>query len=196
MKLSAQLTNRPSFLMHQDQGLFNLSTVVDELHASALKVWTTSSAEIIARWMRGERVVLVSGLDRVNPSKTPWQTSRNKMSLAPNPLGLGGLGSTTSQGLARIAEYSHLGRDSSYPINFAGSRVVYRRLKMASAADFWLPRGNFVSSLPVMTEINPSRISSCTSSLNLSISDILRLTQLLSLPTKAAISLCVNPSSR
>lgn len=113
-----------------------------------------------------------------------------------HPLGLGCLSSTTSQGLARIAAYSHRGRESRYPINFAASRVVYRRFKMASAASFWLPRGNFANSLPVITEINPSRISSCTSSLNLSINEILRLTQLLSLPTKAAISTCVNPSSR
>jgi hypothetical protein len=67
---------------------------------------------------------------------------------------------------------------------------------MAFAAPFWLPRGNFANSLPVMTEINHSRISSCTSLLNLSISDILRLTQLLYLHNKTAISVWVNPSSR
>src|SRR5208283_396810 len=124
MKLSAQLTDRSSFVMHHDQGVFKLLTVAYELHGSVLRVLTTSSAEPIARWMREAKSLLSSALHLLNPSDTFWQTSRNERSLAPNPLGLVCLGSTTSQGLARIAEYSHLGRESRDPINFPASRVV------------------------------------------------------------------------
>src|SRR4030042_2991271 len=111
MKLSAQLTDRPSFVMHQDQGVFQLLPVVYELHGSVLRVLTTSSAEPIARWMGEERLLLVSGVHFLTPSKTVWQTSRNEKRIAPKPLGLGCLASTTSHGLARIAAYSHPGRD-------------------------------------------------------------------------------------
>jgi hypothetical protein len=104
--------------------VFQLLTVAEELHGPALRVLTSSSAEIIARWMREARSLLCSALHFRNPSKTVWPISRNKTSLAPNPLGFGCLGSTTSQELARTAEYSHLGRESRYPINFAASRVV------------------------------------------------------------------------
>src|SRR3972149_7440824 len=102
MKLSAQLTDRPSFMMQEDQGLFQLLTVVDELHGSVLRVFTTSSAEPLARSMNLERPLLFSGLHFFAPSKTIWQISQSDRSFAPNPLGLGSVCSATSHGLARI----------------------------------------------------------------------------------------------
>src|SRR4030042_21992 len=122
MKLPAQLADRSSFVMHEDQAVFHLLTIAYELHEVVLRVLTTSSAEPMARSMRERRSLLLSGLHLRNPSKTVWQTSRNERSLAPNPRGLACLGSTTSQGWDRIAAYSQLGRDSRYPINLAASR--------------------------------------------------------------------------
>jgi hypothetical protein len=62
MKLPAEFTNRPPFVMHQDQGLFELLTVADKVHEPALKTFSTSSAESIAPSMREDRPLLCSGL--------------------------------------------------------------------------------------------------------------------------------------
>src|SRR4030067_3111043 len=105
--------------MHQDQGVLKLLTFVYELHGAVLRVLTTSSAEPMVRSMSKERPLLVSGLDWLNSFETAWQISCNDRSLAPNPLGLGCLCSTTSHGLARITEDSHPGRLHRAPLNFA-----------------------------------------------------------------------------
>jgi len=49
LKLSLQLTDRPAFVMHCNQGLLKLTTITYEFHRVAFRVMTVSSAAPMAR---------------------------------------------------------------------------------------------------------------------------------------------------
>ncbi len=81
-------------------------------------------------------------------------------------------------------------------MSFVASLVESRCLMIAAATSFWLPRGNIASSLPILWGRSPSLTSCRTSSLSLSMRDILLETQLLCLPRRTAISVWESPSSQ